>query len=158
VLGDFRTSTKSVKLLIGSNCIYSFKRPEIHLVVNLLHIRYGEFLKMINTNRILVHPLFSEYNQDTYSAIHAPRLSRGILTIALAVVVCAAAPIKMAEAQSASIELGYPTDLKAADTKKKTIKSRNTISTKIVKASYFGRAPYICTPSGFGRTSMCFAR
>jgi hypothetical protein len=27
-----------------------------------------------------------------------------------------------------------------------------------VSSRYLGRAPYICSPSGFGRTSRCFAR
>lgn len=29
---------------------------------------------------------------------------------------------------------------------------------KLVRTTYLGRAPYICTPSGFGRTSSCFLR
>ena len=29
---------------------------------------------------------------------------------------------------------------------------------KIIQTSYLGRAPYICTPSGFGSTSRCFMR
>jgi len=77
---------------------------------------------------------------------------------ALVAVVSVAAPVRMAEAQSASLDLGYPSDLKAGDTKKKITKGRNSISAKVIRVSYLGRAPYICTPSGFGRTSRCFAR
>lgn len=29
---------------------------------------------------------------------------------------------------------------------------------RTVKATYLGRAPYICTPSGFGQKSGCFLR
>ncbi|MFB9950108.1 hypothetical protein ACFFP0_14700 [Rhizobium puerariae] len=29
---------------------------------------------------------------------------------------------------------------------------------KIIQTNYLGRAPYICTPSGFGSTSRCFLR
>lgn len=113
---------------------------------------------MSNKEIIWGHSRLGKHNMEKRSVMHASNLSRGIMTAALAVVVCIAAPIKMAEAQSASIELGYPSDMKAADTKKKVIKSRKAISANIVKASYLGRAPYICTPSGFGRTSRCFAR
>jgi hypothetical protein len=31
-------------------------------------------------------------------------------------------------------------------------------SVRKVSSRYLGRAPYICSPSGFGRTSRCFAR
>jgi hypothetical protein len=113
---------------------------------------------MINTNKMWIRSITKKYNQDQHRIIHASSLGRGILTAALAVVVCAATPIKMAEAQSASIEVGYPKGLKANTTNKKVTKNRNGISARIVKASYLGRAPYICTPSGFGRTSTCFAR
>ncbi|MFQ6240364.1 hypothetical protein [Sinorhizobium meliloti] len=29
---------------------------------------------------------------------------------------------------------------------------------KLVRSAYLGRAPYVCTPSGFGSTSRCFLR
>lgn len=38
----------------------------------------------------------------------------------------------------------------------KTIKG--TLPVKMASYSFLGRAPYICTPSGFGRTSSCFLR
>ncbi|MDZ5698801.1 hypothetical protein [Chelativorans sp. M5D2P16] len=44
---------------------------------------------------------------------------------------------------------------------KKTVrhkKSAGQPSVKVASARYLGRAPYICTPSGFGRTSSCFLR
>jgi len=34
--------------------------------------------------------------------------------------------------------------------------SRSTV--RVASSSYLGRAPYICTPSGFGQTSRCFLR
>ncbi|MFC6488397.1 hypothetical protein [Nitratireductor sp. GCM10026969] len=44
---------------------------------------------------------------------------------------------------------------------KKTVrhkKSAGQPAVKVASARYLGRAPYICTPSGFGRTSSCFLR
>ncbi|TCN33174.1 hypothetical protein [Sinorhizobium americanum] len=45
---------------------------------------------------------------------------------------------------------------------KKTARIKPVIATqraaKVVRTTYLGRAPYICTPSGFGRTSSCFLR
>jgi hypothetical protein len=45
---------------------------------------------------------------------------------------------------------------------KKTAGIKPVIATqraaKAVRTTYLGRAPYICTPSGFGRTSSCFLR
>jgi len=35
---------------------------------------------------------------------------------------------------------------------------REKPAVKVASNTYLGRAPYICTPSGFGRTSTCFAR
>ncbi|WP_163272942.1 hypothetical protein [Chelativorans alearense] len=44
---------------------------------------------------------------------------------------------------------------------KKAVKAKapNTqITVKLASSQYLGNAPYICTPSGFGRTSTCFTR
>ncbi|CAN7281447.1 hypothetical protein LJR231_001339 [Phyllobacterium sp. LjRoot231] len=113
---------------------------------------------MRNTNTTLYTYLFKERSGTKHSATHASNLTKVMLMAALVAVVSMATPVRRAEAQSASLDLGYPSDLKAGGTKKKITKGRSTISTKIIKASYLGRAPYICTPSGFGRTSRCFAR
>ncbi|MGY5811246.1 hypothetical protein ACXHXG_26525 [Rhizobium sp. LEGMi198b] len=80
-----------------------------------------------------------------------------IVTPALIVAVCAAMPMNMAAAQSISAERGDQNVIKPADSKKKTIKSKN-VSAKTAKPIYLGGAPYICTPSGFGHTSRCFLR
>lgn len=36
--------------------------------------------------------------------------------------------------------------------------TKETLPVKVANYSFIGRAPYICTPSGFGRTSSCFLR
>jgi hypothetical protein len=43
---------------------------------------------------------------------------------------------------------------------KKTVKAKatSTPTVKLASGQYLGSAPYICTPSGFGRTSTCFTR
>ncbi|WP_133123836.1 hypothetical protein [Phyllobacterium zundukense] len=90
---------------------------------------------------------------------HIKNLARGVLTATLVVAVssCAAMPTKMAQGQARSTEFGYSSPLKETTTRK-AIKNVRVISETVVKARYLGRAPYICTPSGFGRTSSCFAR
>ncbi|WP_153020309.1 hypothetical protein [Paramesorhizobium deserti] len=55
-------------------------------------------------------------------------------------------------------QVGYPGVSLA---RKKPAQSRKVIkkaSFKPAGRSYLGRAPYICTPSGFGKTSRCFLR
>lgn len=46
---------------------------------------------------------------------------------------------------------------------KKTVKvpekvSASVLPVRVASYGFLGRAPYICTPSGFGRTSGCFLR
>jgi hypothetical protein len=53
-----------------------------------------------------------------------------------------------------STESGYP-DM--AVSKRKMARPGRVIK-RTLDYSFLGRAPYICTPSGFGRTSGCFLR
>ncbi|AZN98271.1 hypothetical protein EJ066_14420 [Mesorhizobium sp. M9A.F.Ca.ET.002.03.1.2] len=36
--------------------------------------------------------------------------------------------------------------------------TKSRLATRVASYGFLGRAPYICTPSGFGRTSGCFLR
>jgi hypothetical protein len=70
---------------------------------------------------------------------------------------CASLPHKAIVAGSVSTESGYPNvpikrDIAPA------IRSERVLPVKPASISYLGRAEYICTPSGFGRTSGCFLR
>ena len=71
---------------------------------------------------------------------------------------CVMMPDTMATVSSVSTVSGYPemsiNKRQAASDKT----SKGTVLAKPVSHSYLGRAPWICTPSGFGRTSGCFLR
>jgi hypothetical protein len=75
------------------------------------------------------------------------------LAAAMVVVICSstATPAKAADGYSHSV-------LKPETTSKKLAKGNAVNPETPVTASYLGRAPYVCSPSGFGRTSICFAR
>jgi len=71
---------------------------------------------------------------------------------------CTAMPDRSVTTSSVPTRLGYPS---AALAQTRPAQSRNTVnkaSRKLVSSGYLGRAPYICTPSGFGKTSRCFLR
>ncbi|TDQ33879.1 hypothetical protein DEV91_10482 [Phyllobacterium brassicacearum] len=95
---------------------------------------------------------------ENIKAVPGSSAVKGMLTIAFVVAVslCTTAPTMASEARSKSIKLGYPGSAKTYVITRKTIKTRNVVS--VARAPYLGRAPFICTPSGFGRTSTCFAR
>lgn len=151
-------SLRKLKFLFGSNCTYSFKRPEVPRVVSICITRYGEFLKMFNNNRIIVRYFSLKKGECEGNARNASAVLKVILAIALAVLASTIAPITTASAQSAAVEIGYPAGLKASAANKRLANGKTSNSRKIMKVSYLGRAPYICTPSGFGRTSRCFER
>ena len=71
---------------------------------------------------------------------------------------CVSAPDR-ATVSSVSTETHYPNISvrkgKAPAFEKTT---KETLPVKMANYSFLGRAPYICTPSGFGRTSSCFLR
>jgi hypothetical protein len=91
--------------------------------------------------------------------------SNSLLKVALASVAvsmlsgCVMVPDRTATVSSISTGSGYPhmfTDRGKAAAPEKVIK--RTLPIKVASYSFLGRAPYICTPSGFGRTSGCFLR
>jgi len=140
------------------NCAYSINAPEIHLVLKHSSVECWELSGMFTENRIWIFLPPETLEKDKPRAILASNLWREIMKAALIVAVCAAAPIKMAAAQSISAERGYQNVMKPADIKRKIIKSKSATSAKFLKPIYLGGAPYICTPSGFGHTSRCFLR
>ena len=91
--------------------------------------------------------------------------SNNLLRVALASVAismlsgCTMVPERTATVSSISTVSGYPDRLAA---RRKTAAPERTIRTtlpiKVASYSFLGSAPYICTPSGFGRTSGCFLR
>lgn len=113
---------------------------------------------MINKNIIISRCFFFNKSEYEGSVRNASVALRRILAVAFAVFAFAVAPITMASAQSAAVEIGYPAGLKASAASKRLANGKTSNSRKIMKVSYLGRAPYICTPSGFGRTSRCFER
>ncbi|MBA8881472.1 hypothetical protein [Phyllobacterium myrsinacearum] len=113
---------------------------------------------MINKNRIIVRRFSLTKDEHEGNVRNISAGLRGILTISFAAFAFAVAPLTAADAQSAAVEIGYPTGLKASMANKKLVKNKISTSRKISDVSYLGRAPYICTPSGFGRTSRCFER
>ena len=112
---------------------------------------------MLNTTTI-----FKLYFVRKYSAKETDKRrtvqGRVLLSTALAFVIFTVSPIEMAAAQSVPIELGNPKIIKGRMTTKRVAKNKTSLSEKVAKVAYLGRAPYICTPSGFGRMSKCFAR
>lgn len=70
---------------------------------------------------------------------------------------CARLPDKTIVAESASTESGYPNvPIKRGMAPARRID--RMLPVKLASSGYLGRAQYICTPSGFGRTSGCFLR
>jgi hypothetical protein len=63
---------------------------------------------------------------------------------------CTSSQIVAQQTTSTAVKSGYP---KLSEGKGAGFQSK-----KVVNSTYHGRAPYICTPSGFGRTSGCFQR
>ncbi|WP_426130579.1 hypothetical protein [Pararhizobium sp. PWRC1-1] len=114
---------------------------------------------MINEYKTRISSVIKKCKQAGGGVKHIENLTRAVLTATLVVAVssCAVTPTEMAKGQSRSIGFGYSSPLKGNTTRKAT-KNVEVISETVVKARYLGRAPYICTPSGFGRTSSCFAR
>jgi hypothetical protein len=77
--------------------------------------------------------------------------------LAVAAAGCSASSGIGSAAPSASAKVGYPgVQIARTAVEPKKAVARSTFSA--TKSAYLGRAPYICTPSGFGRTSKCFAR
>jgi hypothetical protein len=71
---------------------------------------------------------------------------------------CARLPDKTAIPSSLSTELGYPNTPAEKGATASSGKIGRMLPVKLASSRYLGRAQYICTPSGFGRTSGCFLR
>lgn len=71
---------------------------------------------------------------------------------------CTALPDRMETASVTSTVSGYPAVATGGQQRFENKTSKGAFPAKVAKASYSGNAPYICTPSGFGRKSGCFLR
>lgn len=83
---------------------------------------------------------------------------RGVLALLVAATASACSAVTDRDIQTASVtkEVGYPVSASEQPaTKRGTVTQKPT---KVDRTAYLGRAPYICTPSGFGSTSRCFLR
>ncbi|THK35849.1 hypothetical protein EHS39_22385 [Ensifer sp. MPMI2T] len=80
---------------------------------------------------------------------------RGVFALLLAAAVsgCSVMPDQSIRTSSLTRQVGYPALSKRPA--KQVVVQR---AAKLERAAYLGRAPYICTPSGFGSTSRCFLR
>ncbi|MBB4188586.1 hypothetical protein [Sinorhizobium terangae] len=77
------------------------------------------------------------------------------LLLATAVSGCSATPDQSIRTSSLTRQVGYPA------LSNKPVASKQIVvqqAAKLERAAFLGRAPYICTPSGFGSTSRCFLR
>ncbi|WEX90596.1 hypothetical protein PZN02_004148 [Sinorhizobium garamanticum] len=77
------------------------------------------------------------------------------LLLAAAVSGCSAMPDQSIHTSSLTRQVGY------AESSNKPVATKQVVvqrPAKLERAAYLGRAPYICTPSGFGSTSRCFLR
>ncbi|WP_331372403.1 hypothetical protein [Sinorhizobium chiapasense] len=81
---------------------------------------------------------------------------RGVFALFLAAAVsgCSATPDQSIRTSSLTRQVGYSALSKPAAAKQVVVQR----AAKLERAAYLGRAPFICTPSGFGSTSRCFLR
>nr|WP_225169473.1 hypothetical protein [Ensifer sp. IC4062] len=77
------------------------------------------------------------------------------LLLAAAVSGCSATADQSIRTSSLTRQVGYPTLSNKPAAAKQVVVQR---AAKLERGAYLGRAPYICTPSGFGSTSRCFLR
>lgn len=87
-----------------------------------------------------------------------PQCRRASGFVAAATAVFLALPVS-AQAQGAHLSLRQTSDEGVASWPSPQ-EPESAGRQKAVRAQevYYGRAPYICTPSGFGRTASCFLR
>ncbi|WP_027997387.1 hypothetical protein [Sinorhizobium arboris] len=84
------------------------------------------------------------------------KIARGTLAVMLAAAACGCSTaISQETTASITREVGYPVPEKKIVRDKKVARQK---APKPVRSAFLGRAPYICTPSGFGSTSRCFLR
>jgi hypothetical protein len=71
---------------------------------------------------------------------------------------CTAVPDTMQTASFKPTVSGYPSVAIGGQTPARHKAATEASPVKVAKANYFGHAPYVCTPSGFGRKAGCFLR
>lgn len=71
---------------------------------------------------------------------------------------CTAVPDRMETASLKWTVSGYPAVAIERQMPHRHKASKEALPAKVATAHYFGKAPYICTPSGFGRKAGCFLR
>ncbi len=76
--------------------------------------------------------------------------------LAVALTGCSTTTDRSVKTASLIKQVGYAVPGKKPATNKQIAVTQRAV--KLVRTTYLGRAPYICTPSGFGRTSNCFLR
>jgi hypothetical protein len=100
----------------------------------------------------------SKVLKSTFNSVGLSAVVFASAVIAALVSGCARLPDKTAIPPSLSTELGYPNAPVEKMTTASARKSKRMLPVKPASNGYLGRAQYICTPSGFGRTSGCFLR
>jgi hypothetical protein len=102
--------------------------------------------------------LYSKASRHRISVITLPACIICLALIAVLPSGCTVLPSSTATTPSGSNQVGYPRIAIDEKTTTSGKKSKSVLPTKLMSNNYLGRAPYICTPSGFGRTSGCFLR
>jgi hypothetical protein len=98
-----------------------------------------------------------ERSHKIFASVKMPALAAAVILSSLTLG-CSVHPDTEVATSSVISRVGYSAK---PLTKTKLVKIQNSTKRPVMKASssrYLGRAPYICSPSGFGRTSTCFAR
>lgn len=110
-------------------------------------------------------------NCENYSKVHIETTSNnvryralssllivcaGLSLVTIFSVGCTSLPDKMETTSITSTSKAYPRSLNVRPKRVAVVKNSTRVMN--VQATYFGKAPYICTPSGFGRKSGCFLR
>lgn len=88
---------------------------------------------------------------------HPGNLVRSVFALLLSAAVsgCSVTPDQSIRTSSLTRHVGYPALSNKSVAAKQIVVQR---AAKLERAAYLGRAPHICTPSGFGSTSRCFLR
>lgn len=83
-------------------------------------------------------------------------VARSTLAVILAVTTWGcSSTVSQETTASIAREVGYPLPERKPAPSKRAVTQKKP---KLVRSAYLGRAPYVCTPSGFGSTSRCFLR
>ena len=83
-------------------------------------------------------------------------VARSTLAVILAVTTWGcSSTVSQETTASIAREVGYPLPERKPAPGKQAVTQKTP---KLVRSAYLGRAPYVCTPSGFGSTSRCFLR